>query len=255
MRAAMPNEEGRVEVDGVEIAYEAFGEGPTAILLMPTSCIVHARAWKMQIPALARDHRVVTFDGPGNGGSSSPSEPALYTADAHVRYALAVLDATGIDHVTIICVSGGTHRSLRLAADHPERVDALVAMGPYTPFGEDADPAIFPFLFAGDWEGFVGAFMGAVFAEPHSTKAIEDGIDWGRGTTLGDVRHRPQRRLPQRPRRVRRHVRPHHVPRRRGARDGRPHHAGRARARPRGRDRRQRAARPVRGWWPPSGHP
>ncbi len=184
MRACLPITEGRIEVDDVEIAYEVYGAGEQTILLMPTSCIVHSRVWKMQIPYLARHYRVVTFDGPGNGLSGRPEEAAAYTAPAHVRYTLAVLEATGTERVTAIAVSGGTHRTLLLAADHPDRVDAAVLMGPYTPFGEDADPEVFAALFAGELEPFLAAFMAAAFSEPHSTKPIEDAIEWGRGTTI-----------------------------------------------------------------------
>lgn len=184
MRACLPITEGRVVVDDVQIAYEQFGAGDRTILLMPTSCIVHSRAWKMQIPYLARHYRVVTFDGPGNGGSSQPKQASAYTAEAHVQYALTVLDVTRTDRATVIAVSGGTHRTLRLAADHPDRVDAVVFMGPNTPFGDDPPADVTAALLAGDLEPFLAAFMTAVFSEPHSTKAIEDAIGWGRGTSM-----------------------------------------------------------------------
>src|SRR5207302_8089058 len=34
-----------------------------------------------------------------------------------------------------------------------------------------------------DYDGFVRWFMATVFNEPHSTKAIEDGVTWGLETT------------------------------------------------------------------------
>ena len=43
------------------------------IVLLPTWSIIHSRFWKLQIPYLARRHRVVTFDGRGRGRSGRPS--------------------------------------------------------------------------------------------------------------------------------------------------------------------------------------
>ena len=64
---------------------------------MPTWTIIHKRFWKVQVPYLARHYRVVTYDGPGNGRSDRPLDPAAYDHDRQVEYALAVLDATGTD--------------------------------------------------------------------------------------------------------------------------------------------------------------
>src|SRR5687768_13016382 len=125
MRARDPDRAGALAVDGVTVTWEAFGESGPAIVLMPTWCVVHSRIWKFQVPYLSRHFRVVTFDGPGNGGASQPADPASYTAAAHVAYTLAVLEATGIDRATFVASSGGTHRTLTFAAEHPDRVDRL----------------------------------------------------------------------------------------------------------------------------------
>ena len=75
MRAREPDRAGTVEVNGVTISYEAFGDSGPAVVLMPTWCVVHSRVWKLQVPYLSRHFRVVTWDGPGNGGSSRPLGP------------------------------------------------------------------------------------------------------------------------------------------------------------------------------------
>jgi pimeloyl-ACP methyl ester carboxylesterase len=112
MWAAEPLIAGHVECDGTRVGYQVFGTGEPTILLMPTWCIVHSRIWKMQIPYLARHHRVVTFDGPGNGRADRPSGPTAYTAARHVDLALAVLDATGTERAIAVASSGGTHRTV-----------------------------------------------------------------------------------------------------------------------------------------------
>jgi pimeloyl-ACP methyl ester carboxylesterase/UDP:flavonoid glycosyltransferase YjiC (YdhE family) len=173
-----------IDVDGVAIGYESFGDGDAVVLLMPTWCIVDSRVWKHQVPYLSRHYRVVTWDGPGNGRSSRPTDAAFYTADFHVRGALAVLDHLGIDRVIAVASSGGTHRTLLLAADHPDRVAGVAFVGPLSALVDRPGGAVTEAFLSGDQERFVEVFMRHAFTEPHSSKALEDGIGWGRGTTM-----------------------------------------------------------------------
>jgi pimeloyl-ACP methyl ester carboxylesterase/predicted glycosyltransferase len=184
MRAAAPVESGSVVRGGVRVGYEVFGSGGPTIVLMPTWCVVHARIWKMQVPYLSRHFRVVTWDGPGNGDADRPAGIDAYSPAAHVQLALAVLDATNTDRAIFAASSGGSHRTLRLAAEHPERTDALVFVGPYTPLADGPDEAVTAAFGSGDLDRFIDVFMAAAFNEPHSTKAIEDGVAWGHETTF-----------------------------------------------------------------------
>lgn len=184
MRAALPVEAGQVESEGVSVTYEVFGSGSRTLMLMPTWCIVHSRVWKMQVPYLARHFRVITWDGPGNGLANRPSSAAAYTPEAHARLAIAVLEATSTPSAILAASSGGTNRTLRFAADHPDRVDGIVFVGPYTALSSELDPDVTGAFATGDKDHFVDVFMTASFNEPHSTKAIEDAIGWSRETTM-----------------------------------------------------------------------
>ncbi len=184
MRAALPVESGSVERDGVRVTYEVFGAGELTLMLMPTWCVVHSRVWKMQVPYLARHFRVITWDGPGNGGADRPQGQELYSAEAHVALAVDVLDATGTQRAVPASYSGGTHRTLKLAADHPDRIEAAVFGGPYTPLVDDFNEEVAAAMVNGDRDRFLDVFFAAGFNEPHSTKAIEDGVGWGRETTM-----------------------------------------------------------------------
>ena len=195
MRAIEPRASGVVSRGGVDLAWEDNGSGETTILLLPTWSIIPSRFWKLQVPYLARHHRVVTFDGRGTGRSGRPVGPQAYTADQFSDDAVAVLDALEIDRAVIVGFSRGALWGVRLAADHPERVSGLIAIGPSVPIiprsaERNAHPFDEPqdvyegwgkyneFYWKEDFEGFVKFFFGALFSESHSTKQIEDCVGW-----------------------------------------------------------------------------
>ncbi len=192
-RARYPDEEGFVERNGVNIFWERYGEGEPTILFPPTWELVHSRCWKMQIPYFARRGRVVTFDPPGNGRSDRPRDAGAYERSELAEYAVAVLDAAGVERAVVVswCDMG---ESLILAAEHPERVRGVVFIAPSLPTREP-EVAAFPFdevldtnegwakenrhYWLRDWPGYVEFFVSQMFTEPHSTKQIEDCVGWG----------------------------------------------------------------------------
>lgn len=195
MRARYADSDGIVVRDGVEIHYERYGEAARAIVLLPTWSLVHSRHWKMQIPYLARHFTVVCFDGRGSGGSTRPAEPAAYSDSAFASDALAVMDAAGIDSAILVSVSCGAFWTLRLCAEHPDRVLGAMFIAPTAPlvpplaerrvqrFGEVIDdPVGWQSYNAQYWKThypeFVAFFVGRIFTEPHSTKQIEDASGW-----------------------------------------------------------------------------
>jgi pimeloyl-ACP methyl ester carboxylesterase/predicted glycosyltransferase len=194
MRAREPDVDGYVERDGVKIGYEVFGDGPTTVVFVPIDAIVHSRAWKAQVPFLARTYRVVTIDPRGNGRSDRPSDPAAYGDLEYVADTLAVMDDLGIDRAVLvgICVSGW--HALVCAALHPDRVVGVAAIAPWardtTPrlaakvdavehFDEERDDypgwaMLNRNYWLRDWPGFADFFFHEICTEPHSTKLVED---------------------------------------------------------------------------------
>lgn len=198
-RAVLPDATGIVERDGVRITWDVYGSGSPTFLLLPTWSILHARHWKAQIPYLARHFRVVTWDGRGNGRSDRPADPAAYADTEFVQDALAVLDATGTDSAIAAGLSMGAGFTLRLAAEHPERVRAAVFLGaairllgaPDATDGasrdddfEDPQPTdegwakYNAHYWRRDWPGFAEFFAATVYSEDHSTKQREDMVEW-----------------------------------------------------------------------------
>lgn len=76
------------------------------------------------------------------GRGSSARLPGPYGVEAHIADLLEVLDAADVDSAVIAGHSMGAYVAARLAAEHPERVSALVLVdgGLAVPFPEDHDP-------------------------------------------------------------------------------------------------------------------
>src|SRR5688500_13769127 len=118
MRARYPDREGYIERGDVRVYYEVHGEGERTILFLPAWSIVHSHVWKLQVPHFARHHRVITFDGRGNGRSDRPLDPDAYTAEAFAADALAIMDATATERADLVGFSLGAVWALVLAAHH-----------------------------------------------------------------------------------------------------------------------------------------
>jgi pimeloyl-ACP methyl ester carboxylesterase len=199
MRAREPDTEGFVDRDGVKLPFEVFGDGEPTLLLLPTWTIIHARFWKAQVPYLARHFRVVTYDGPGNGGSDRPLDAGPYGFEEQARAAAAVLDATGTDRAVVVSRSMGAQWALWLMANQPEQVLGSVFIGPAValePGVGDLDPPFDePYTSTDGWarynryywldhyQDFLEFFFGHCFTEAHSTKQIKDSVGWGLETS------------------------------------------------------------------------
>ena len=57
-------------VDGMDIHSSSAGAGPTIVFVHGWTC--DGSSWAAQVPAFAKDHRVITLDLPGHGRSESP---------------------------------------------------------------------------------------------------------------------------------------------------------------------------------------
>jgi pimeloyl-ACP methyl ester carboxylesterase len=199
-RARYPDDEGYVERDGVKVFWERYGDGPTTLLLFPTSPISHSRLWKTQIPFFARHYRVLVFDPRGNGRSDRPPDPAAYGSWEYVEDGRAVLEAGGADRAILVGLCDGGGWALMLASAHPETALGVVAIAPYVPYLTAGHPnyARYPFdepldvdegwakynihFWRRDFRGFLEFFFSQQLPEPHSTKQIEDCVEWGLGT-------------------------------------------------------------------------
>jgi pimeloyl-ACP methyl ester carboxylesterase/predicted glycosyltransferase len=204
MRAKLPDSDGFVERSGNRIHYEVYGDGPQTMVFLPPWSIVHSRVYKAQIPYFSERFRCIAYDGLGNGRSDRPDDVAAYSIDNCVGDALAVMDATEAGAAILVGLSFGGLLACCLAAYHPERVKAAILAGVAGIVGSshphmaarhftarqerpDGKPVGWNKYnrehWLADYPDFAEHFVRNIHTEPHSTRQIEDGIDWASETT------------------------------------------------------------------------
>ncbi|MXP22442.1 alpha/beta fold hydrolase [Gordonia sp. HNM0687] len=192
---------GTVDRGGVRLAYDVFEADRPTVLLMPTWSIIDSRVWKFQVPYLARHYRVVTFDGRGSGRSDRPAGAAAYADTEFAADAIAVMNATGTDQALLVGFSCGVAWSLHVAADQPDRVTGIVAIGAscglydlppelrFSVRGERGEPVRGwaryneHYWREGGLPDYIRFFARSVYHEPHSTKQREDFVAWAADNT------------------------------------------------------------------------
>lgn len=113
---------GFVDCDGEQIYYECYGDG-VPIVLCHGKGGNHA-IWYQQVPHLARDFRVVTWDQRGFGRSTNHTEQS--SPQVAVSDLIAVMDTLGIEQAHLVGQSMGGWAVLGAALKHPEKVLSLI---------------------------------------------------------------------------------------------------------------------------------
>jgi 2-hydroxymuconate-semialdehyde hydrolase len=118
-----------INAGGIQTNYHDVGTGAPVLLIHGSGPGVSAWAnWRLTIPAIAENNRVIAPDMVGFGFTDRP-ENIKYDMDVWVKHAVDLLDALEIDKVSVVGNSFGGALALGLAILHPERVDKLVLMG------------------------------------------------------------------------------------------------------------------------------
>jgi haloalkane dehalogenase len=114
-------------VDGLRVAHREVGEGTPVVFLHgePTWSFL----WRKVIPAVREaGFRCIAPDLPGFGASDKPTDVAWYTYDRHTSFTAALFDDLDVMGATIVVHDWGGPIGLRLAVEHPERVDRIVIL-------------------------------------------------------------------------------------------------------------------------------
>jgi len=116
--------------DGAHLAYQVIGDGEPTIFAIPgfsfsIDAIDDEPHWSAFDRRLASIGRLVRYDDRGIG-LSDRAQSGPPTLEGTVADALAVLDASGTSEAVVVTGSLRATTGVLLAAEHPERVAALV---------------------------------------------------------------------------------------------------------------------------------
>jgi pimeloyl-ACP methyl ester carboxylesterase len=92
------------------------------------------RTWRNQIANLSRDHFVIAPDQRGHAGSDKPQGVENYQSDKIMADALALVDALGVKHFTLVGHDWGGAIAWTAALLHPFRVKRLVIVNAPHPY-------------------------------------------------------------------------------------------------------------------------
>lgn len=119
------------QCNGVSLRYVREGNAQSPRLVLVHEMGGCLESWDGVVPLLARSHSTLRFDQRGAGLSEKPR--AAFSIDDLVADLCGLLDAVGWSGpVAFAGCAVGAAVALRLAARHPARVSAVVAMAPAT---------------------------------------------------------------------------------------------------------------------------
>ncbi|TAF64177.1 MAG: alpha/beta fold hydrolase [Cytophagales bacterium] len=112
------------DINGIKMYYEMQGQGEPLLLLhgLGSSSI----DWEMQIPFLAQHFRVIVPDLRGHGKSEKPYQK--YSVPLFADDVWALLKHLQIEKVHIVGLSMGGMIAFQMAADQPEKLQAMVIL-------------------------------------------------------------------------------------------------------------------------------
>ncbi|WP_418647006.1 alpha/beta fold hydrolase [Thauera butanivorans] len=129
MSATSPEIADSIVAAGIRTNYHDLGSGHPLLMIHGSGPGVSAWAnWRLVMPELARQARVIAPDMVGFGFTERPAGQR-YDMDDWVAQAVGLLDALGIERTDLVGNSFGGALALAIAIRHPQRVRRLVLMG------------------------------------------------------------------------------------------------------------------------------
>lgn len=113
-----------VDVNGMKMYYEVTGSGEPIVVLH--GAYMNIPTMGEIIPRLAETRTVYALEFQGHGRTNDIERPVTYPnlSDDVAKF----MDAVGLEKADVLGYSMGAAAGLRLAIDHPDKVDQLVAI-------------------------------------------------------------------------------------------------------------------------------
>ena len=114
---------GFADVNGTSLYYEVRGDGPPLVLIQGGNLV--QEMWEDQLEEFSKGYRVVTYDVRGFGRSGPWGDPFRACDDLK-----SLLDFLDIERAHLVGLSLGGRIAVDFALEYPDRVGALVLVGP-----------------------------------------------------------------------------------------------------------------------------
>ena len=182
-----------VESDGLQIAYQVVGDGPTDLVYVPGIANHIEAMW--DIPEIARFteqlasfSRLILIDKRGTGLSDRLPTDQRATVEERMHDVQAVLDATGSTSAFLFATADGTPVALLAGAVSPDRVRGLALWAASARLLEDEDyPIGFPDAAA---EALLAGFAAMSAIDVHVRAGVHTGeIEFRREDIAGLAVH------------------------------------------------------------------
>ncbi|WP_065063610.1 alpha/beta fold hydrolase [Paraburkholderia tropica] len=133
-----------VVADGIRTHYYDLGSGPAVILIHGGGPGADSWGnWRDCLQGFARHFRVIAYDMPGFGHSDKPSpDHYAYDQTSRNRHLVALIEALGLERVSLVGNSMGGATSLGACMMRPDLVDKLVLMGSAGLAVNNPDPSV-----------------------------------------------------------------------------------------------------------------
>lgn len=133
-------ETGYVEVAGGRVYYEVAGAGRPLLLIHAD--VADCQMWDEQLAPFARHHRVIRYDKRGFGKTTT--EDGAFSGRQDI---VELLGHLGVNRTAVLGLSNGGQLAIDFTLEHPELVEALIAVAAgvsgYEPSATEAEMRLF----------------------------------------------------------------------------------------------------------------
>lgn len=113
-----------ISVNDLHMRYELDGQENGLVLVLVNSIATDLSVWDEVVSALQNTFRIVRYDMRGQGGTTATDGP--YSIEMLGNDLVGLLDALGLDKVSICGLSLGAMTGMWFATHYPERIERLV---------------------------------------------------------------------------------------------------------------------------------
>jgi pimeloyl-ACP methyl ester carboxylesterase len=124
---------GLAPVNGIKIWFAEFGPADGKPVILLHGGLGNADYFGLQVPALAKQYRVIVMDSRGHGRSTR--DDRAYGYDLMAEDVIGLLDYLKVQKAAVVGWSDGAILGLDIAIHHPDRISKLFA------FAANSDPS------------------------------------------------------------------------------------------------------------------